>query len=108
LLDPEGHVWKSFVVKLTDIPAKTCDSEDDREVAVVSESIGSGPLLTNPAYHVSGAALRLQLMGAACDAGYAVIGGVTESGFEGVHHAEVLFAPRHSTAGRAYGVPVAD
>ena len=108
LLDGEGHVWKTLVVRLTNIPIRTCDSDNDRQLDVISESVGKGPLLNSPVYEVSGAAMRMQLSSTACDGGYGVIGGVSDSGFEGVHMPEVLFAPKHSTSGRAYGLPIPD
>jgi hypothetical protein len=108
LLDGEGHIWKSVVVRLTDIPVKTCDSDDDRKLELISESLGTGPALHEPTYHVTGSAMRIQLASAACDAGYSLVGGVTDNGYEGVHMADVLFAPKHSASGRVYGLPIPD
>ena len=111
MLGSDGHIVKTLVVKLTDRPATTCDAGDYRQLEVISELGDSGiPKLISPAYEVNGAALRIQLRTAMCDNVYAVIGGVTDTGFDGVHVEEVLVAPRDSSTAvlRAYGVPLPD
>lgn len=109
LLDVYGHIEKSLVIRLTDRPAQICESGDYRQLEVISEQgTSGGPRLGNPAYEVKGAALSIQLSTLLCDSGYAVIGGVTSNGFEGIHMEEVLIAPKNVPIGRAYGVPVLD
>jgi hypothetical protein len=107
LLDGNGQIAASLVIKLSDVPILTCDSGNYRRVEVESESRLDGNVpLHDPAYEVVGAAVRIQLSSGWCDDGYAIIGGVTESGFEGVHMAEVLIAPTRdrNLVKRAYGV----
>jgi hypothetical protein len=109
LLDGKGQISAHLVVKLSDAPIKTCDSGNYRRVVVESDSrLGSNVPLHDPSYEVVGAAVRIQLSSGLCDDGYAIIGGVTETGFEGVHMAEVLIAPKRgrNLVMRAYGVPV--
>jgi hypothetical protein len=57
---------------------------------------------------VEGVALRIDLSPGWCDDGYAIIGGVTEAGFKGIHMPEVLIVPssKPTVLLRAFGVPI--
>jgi hypothetical protein len=109
LLDEHGQVAGTIVVKLSDAPVKTCDSGEYRRAEVLADHrVDGGIPLYNPAYEVTGAALRIQLATGLCDGGYAIIGGVTESGFEGVHMPEVIIVPKSEQRAerRAFGVSI--
>ena len=100
----------SIVVKLSDVPVKTCDSGDYRRAEILAEHrVDDAIPLYNPAYEVTGAALRIQLSTGLCDDGYAIIGGVTKGGFEGIHMSEVLIVRKSERAvRRAFGVSIPD
>jgi hypothetical protein len=109
LLDANGDIAADMVVQLSSAPVKTCDSGNYRSVEVISERRSDRSIpLENPAYDVEGAALRIQLSPGWCDDGYAIIGGVTAAGFEGIHMPEVLIVPRskRTVLLHAFGVPL--
>lgn len=109
LLDGDGGIAATLVVRLSDEPVNTCESGGYRRVEILSKSKTSAAILVNdPAYQVMGAALRIQLSTGLCDNGYAIIGEVRGGGFEGTHMQEVLVAPRatHDLVQRVYGVPL--
>jgi hypothetical protein len=110
LLNGEGQITATFVAQLSDVAAmETCENGNYRRLEIVSERrSGNSVPLRDPAYEVTGAALRIQLSTGLCDDGYAIIGRVTEAGFEGIHMPEVLIAPKgtHDVVQRAYGVPL--
>ena len=111
LLDEHGQVAATIVVKLSDVPVKTCDSGNYRRAEILADHrVDDGIPLYNPAYEVTGAALRIQLSTGLCDDGYAIIGGVTERGFEGVHTPEVLIVRKSEQRAetRAFGVSIPD
>lgn len=108
LLDEHGQMAGTIVVKLSDVPVTTCGSGDYRRVEVLADHrVDNRITLHNPAYEVTGAALRIELSSGLCDDGYAIVGGVTGSSFEGVHMPEVLFVPKSQRAvRRAFGVSI--
>ena len=109
LLDANGDIAGDMIVQLSSAPVKTCDSGNYRSVEVISERRSDSSIpLHNPAYEVEGAALRIDLSTGWCDDGYAIVGGVTEAGFEGIHMPEVLIVPRskRTVLLRAFGVPI--
>jgi hypothetical protein len=109
LLDANGDIAGDMVVQLSSAPVKTCNSINYRSVEVISERRSDSSIpLDNPAYEVEGAALRIDLSPGWCDDGYAIIGGVTEAGFKGVHMREALIVPRgkRTVLLRAFGVPI--
>jgi hypothetical protein len=110
LLDANGDIAGDMVVQLSSVPVKTCDSGNYRSVDVISERRSENSIpLSNPAYEVEGAALRIELTTGWCDDGYAIVGGVTKvGGFEGIHMPEVLISPRSKRIMllRAFGVPI--
>jgi hypothetical protein len=110
LLDWDGRVAANIVVRLSNIPAITCDGVGYRSAEVISEHRSDGIPLYSPAYYVEGAALRIQLSTGLCDNGYAIIGSVTEAGFEGIHTPETLIAAKSERTAvlRAFGVPILD
>lgn len=111
LLDGHGQVAGSLVVRLTDAPVKTCDTGAYRRVEVLSDHrVDKSLPLFEPAYLVEGSALRIVLTTGVCDDSYAIIGGVTEAGFSGIHMPEVMIAPKNSRyiVRHAYGVPISE
>lgn len=108
LLDEHGQMAGTIVVKLSDEPVKTCDSGNYRRVEVLADHrVDDGITLHDPAYEVTGAALLIQLSTGLCDNGYAIIGGVTGNGFEGVHMSETLIVRKSDRAvRRAFGVSI--
>ena len=109
LLNGDGRIAATLVVRLSDESINTCESGDFRRVEVLSKSLTDAAItLNDAAYEVVGAALRIQLSTGLCDNGYAIIGGVKGGGFEGTHMEEVLVAPRatRDVVQRAYGVPL--
>jgi hypothetical protein len=111
LLDGEGRIAGTIVMKLLETPIETCDGDGYRRVEILSQRLVDTSIrIHNPAYDVSGAALRVQLSTGLCDNGYAIVGGVADAGFEGIHMEEVLLssAKPRSSSWRAYGVPLPD
>jgi len=110
LLDESGQVAATLVLKLSDVPVKTCDSGNYHRAEVVAEHrLTDGITLHDPAYEVTGSAIRIQLSTGMCDDGYAVVAGVTGSSFDGVHMPEVLFVRKsHRGVRRAFGVWIPD
>ena len=109
LLNGDGGIAATLVVRLSDESINTCESGDYRRVEILSKSETSAAILENDAaYQVTGAALRMQLSTGLCDNGYAIIGEVRGGGFEGTHMEEVLVASRatRDLAQRVYGVPL--
>lgn len=111
LLDADGGIAGTMVIRLLNSPVDTCDGDDYRRVEIISEHLVDPTIrVHNPAYEVSGAALRVQLSSGLCDNGYAIVGGVANASFEGIHMEEVLVSSvrRRSAVLRAYGVPIPD
>ena len=109
LLNGDGGIAATLVVRLSDESINTCESGDYRRLEILSKSKTSAAILENDAaYQVMGAALRIQLSTGLCDNGYAIIGEVRGGGFEGTHMEEVLVASRATRhlVQRVYGVPL--
>jgi len=110
LLDEHGQLAGTLVFKLSDVPAKTCVSGNWLRAEVLADHrVDHSISLNDPAYEVTGAALHIELTTGLCDDDYGIIGGVTASGFEGVHMPEVPFVRKSKRAvRRAFGVSIPD
>ena len=108
LLDNSGKIIKSVVLEVTDTDVKTCES-GTKQLKVISENpIGTYPKLFEPAYSITGAAIRISFSPSLCDANYALIGTLTDLGASGSHTPEELTMgnANKKAGGKFYGFPV--
>lgn len=109
LLDSNGEIFKTVIFEITDVEMKTCESGTNKMLKIISESpVGVYPKLLNPAYEVTGAAIRISFSPELCDANYALIGSISELGAVGSHTPEELTFSKQSknVGGSFYGFPV--
>ncbi len=109
LLNHRGEIVKSVVFEVTDnVILKTCQSDEQKQLKIISENPTGYPTLDNPTYSTNGAAFRISFSPEWCDANYALIGQLTEIGAYGIHMSETLSVGDGSDddGGKFYGFPI--
>lgn len=110
LLDNSGEIIKSVVLEVTNVDVKTCE-DGTKQLKVISENPnGTYPKLFEPAYSITGAAIRISFSPEFCDANYALIGTLSELGASGIHTPEELTMGygNKNVGGKFYGFPVSN
>ena len=105
LLDREGNIVRSLVIRITEEPATSCMGGEWKRLKVLADS--PAPDLAykgQPAYEITQRELNIDLSIDVCDGYYPLHGQLTPLGIQGTHG--TLGLAGGNTLGKFYGVPV--
>jgi hypothetical protein len=105
LLDHEGNIVRSLVIRITEKPANPCRDGEWKRLEVLSDSPAHDPAYKpEPAYEITHGELNIDLSINICDGYYPLHGDLTPLGIQGTHGTFGMDGGK--TLGKFYGVPV--